>query len=381
MPINSSIGIRGSVGQGGRNNMQDVMVIQQRLNDLMHSPRVPLKMDGRSGPKTEGMIRDFQKVVLGMTHPDGRVDPMGQTLRALNDPSSEGKWARMSFQFTPSAPERLDTMFSPTATAERAASLLQQEALITNATSTFDEIRRGLIDTGFPPFKSFLGSVTKVEEARALLGAWKILRGFGFSPAEAAEFYNGLSKMKPDHAKTFLALAAKPGSKVAAGLSKLSNVAGKAALAVTLIEVADKFQQGDYLYGASEMYKQYMSKAIPWAGGIEALQSIVEGVLPGNAKVGMVFKTLRACDPIGLGAVGVDAVGTLSLGVVHMIQTGQIDEARLNRLVDRMKSGPAAFFAHMGERLGGSLYEMSEWKSDDWGYAVRSIPGFIRSLF
>jgi hypothetical protein len=125
------------------------------------------------------------------------------------------------------------------------------------------------------------------------------------------------------------------------------------------------------------MYKQFMGKAIPWAGAIEGLQSIVEGFMPASAKNSDVFKVMRACDPVGLGAVGVDAVGTLAIGLVEMVTTGQMDSARLSRLVDRMKSGPTKFFAEMGENLGASIYEMSLWKSDDWSYAVRSVPGFV----
>ena len=55
-----------------------------------------------------------------------------------------------------------------------------------------------------------------------------------------------------------------------------------------------------------------------------------------------------------------------------------MDSARLDRLVSRMKSGPTAFFADLGENLGASVYEMSLWKSEDWSYAVKSIPGFIQ---
>jgi hypothetical protein len=67
----------------------------------------------------------------------------------------------------------------------------------------------------------------------------------------------------------------------------------------------------------------------------------------------------------------------LAIGLVEMVTTGQMDSQRLNRLVDRMKSGPTAFFADLGDNLGASLYEMSLWKRDDWSFAVKSIPGFV----
>lgn len=379
MPISSSIGIRASVGRGGRNDTTDVTAVQKRLNELMHPPRVKLVVDGRCGPKTEAMIADFQKGVMGTTQPDAKVDPNGATIRALNDATSEGKWARMSMAPGPGGPGPLPGMpFKPPASGgPRGQQLLQEAAAAQNAGVSYDEIRRGLIDTGFPPFKSFIGTITKADEARAVISVWKHIRTFGFSQAEAARIYTELAKLDPKITKDFFEAAAKPGSKLAANLGKLAKTADKVAVVVVLIEVTDKMAQGDYLYGTAEMYKQFMGKAIPWAGAVEALQSIVEGVLPASAKNSDVFKVMRACDPIGLGAVGVDTVGTLAIGLVEMVTTGQMDSQRLNRLVDRMKSGPTAFFADLGDNLGASLYEMSLWKRDDWSFAVKSIPGFV----
>lgn len=379
MPISSSIFIRGSVGWKASNDPADVRAIQTRLNDLMKSPRVKLMVDGKSGPKTEAMILDFQKVVLGNPRPDAKVDPTGATLQALNDRSSEEKWARMSMApgIGGAGPFPGMAHNGSSSGSARGQQLLQQAAIAQKSDITFDEIRRSLIDTGFPPFKSFLGSISKAEEARSVISVWKSIRAFGFSPTEAARVYNELSKWDASRTMAFFDAAAKPGSKLGAALGKLAKYADKANLAVVLIEVTDKMAQGDYLYGTAELYKQFMGKAIPWAGVVEGLQSVVEGFLPASAKNSDVFKVLRACDPVGIGAVGVDAVGTLAIGLVEMVIKGQMDSMRLNRLVDRMKSGPTAFFAELGENLGGSVYEMSQWKSDDWTFALKSVPGFV----
>lgn len=96
MPINSSIQINSSVGLHGRNIQSDVKTIQTRLNELMGPSRSHLKVDGKAGRNTRNMIYDFQKNVVGLRSPDSRVDPVGKTIRALNDPSSESKWRRMS---------------------------------------------------------------------------------------------------------------------------------------------------------------------------------------------------------------------------------------------------------------------------------------------
>ncbi len=108
MPIYSSIGITASVGRNGQNRPADVVAVQERLNELMHAPRVQLVPDGKSGPKTRGMIKDFQKSVLGFRWPDARVDPTAKTIVALNDPNSEDIWAQMSIPDFPPDPDPQD---------------------------------------------------------------------------------------------------------------------------------------------------------------------------------------------------------------------------------------------------------------------------------
>ena len=97
----SAISIRGSVGYKARNDSFDVRTIQGRLNALMAPPRVPLAVDGSSGPRTEAMILDFQKTVMQTARPDAVVDAGGATLRALNDPTSAAKWAQSSVPIVP----------------------------------------------------------------------------------------------------------------------------------------------------------------------------------------------------------------------------------------------------------------------------------------
>lgn len=75
-----------SVGERGRNRREDVLKIQKLLNrHLEEMGRVhPIAQDSDIGPITIRTIRRFQKRVVGMLNPDGRVDPGGQTLKALN---------------------------------------------------------------------------------------------------------------------------------------------------------------------------------------------------------------------------------------------------------------------------------------------------------
>ena len=77
--------IAGSVGRGGRNYpASDVMTVQYLLNCVpatQGGPTKELAVDGAAGPKTIGAIEGFQRKLGGFA--DGRVDPGGATLRAL----------------------------------------------------------------------------------------------------------------------------------------------------------------------------------------------------------------------------------------------------------------------------------------------------------
>lgn len=81
--------IEGSVGRDGDNLEGDVRLVQQLLNRQDLAPLTKLKEDGRIGPATLDAIRHFQIRFVGMTSPDGRVDPDGRTFRRLNSGGPE----------------------------------------------------------------------------------------------------------------------------------------------------------------------------------------------------------------------------------------------------------------------------------------------------
>jgi hypothetical protein len=77
--------ITSGVGRGGRNfPPADVMTVQYLLNCVpagQGGPSPELVVDGAVGPKTIAAIEKFQRALGGFC--DGRVDPGGNTLRAL----------------------------------------------------------------------------------------------------------------------------------------------------------------------------------------------------------------------------------------------------------------------------------------------------------
>ena len=75
--------LSGSVGRGGANRGDDVRLIQSLINANLPIPLAPLDVDGICGSNTIFAIETYQRRILNMTSPDGRVDPGGGTFGSL----------------------------------------------------------------------------------------------------------------------------------------------------------------------------------------------------------------------------------------------------------------------------------------------------------
>jgi len=79
-----------SVGRNGINRRDDVIAIQKQLNVIIQQLALPpLTVDGSAGSKTIAAIEEFQRRIAKLSLPDGRVDPNGRTLEALNTAAGE----------------------------------------------------------------------------------------------------------------------------------------------------------------------------------------------------------------------------------------------------------------------------------------------------
>ena len=93
----SKIVISASVGTGGSNRPNDVRAIQNGLNDVEIEDGGPdplLAVDGIAGRLTCAAILKYQQSHVPVT--DGRVDPGGPTLSALNGEGSDSRRAKSS---------------------------------------------------------------------------------------------------------------------------------------------------------------------------------------------------------------------------------------------------------------------------------------------
>ena len=77
--------INASVGNKGKNHNPDVRCVQTLINKQIHLlfPLMKLKEDGKCGPITIGLISEYQRRILKMQKPDGRVDPQRATFNSL----------------------------------------------------------------------------------------------------------------------------------------------------------------------------------------------------------------------------------------------------------------------------------------------------------
>jgi hypothetical protein len=83
-----------SVGRGGANKPADVFTVQSLLNQhIRNLGLASLETDSRIGNKTITAIEAFQRTIVGLSTPDGRIDPNGSTLRALNHEPLSNKGA------------------------------------------------------------------------------------------------------------------------------------------------------------------------------------------------------------------------------------------------------------------------------------------------
>src|SRR5690348_11135703 len=77
--IDQSFNIQASVGQGGKNNPEDVQAVQETLNRIANAG---LDVNGTNDEKTVNAIKAFQKA-LGFKKPDALVEPGKRTAAAL----------------------------------------------------------------------------------------------------------------------------------------------------------------------------------------------------------------------------------------------------------------------------------------------------------
>lgn len=376
MPIIRSITIKASVGTRGRNDPADVLEVQRQLNALLHAPRVALKEDGRNGPKTEAMIKDFQRSVLKSPAPDGRVDPGGKTLARLNDPASEGLWAGQSLvqpaAAAPTGGKPPPALPPSLSSAEKALYLrlweaLERHAAIPQPTRAFvfvwlDDMVRGDIQT----LKNLLNVqaglvelVLKGDKLQLLARGVYELGRLQVSHRDIGRALVALHKARGFSGSLQFLGGLDGSSGLVSKLAALGRGATVLGVLSTSLECIDCFKKRQYGKGASEVYKLVMGIAVPWAGLVDTLQSLIallDPALAAHKDTRQFFALIRHANPLAAGAVYIDTYVTVIEGIVKL----DLNQARFEALEERIKESPLAVYRLMGHAIG-------DWVGDKTG--------------
>lgn len=379
MPITSSIAIRGTVGRGGRNDPTDVRVVQTRLNELMNPPRQRLVVDGRCGPGTEAMIADFQRVVLNHHSPDAKVDVVGPTIRALNDPASEGAWARMSMApsgpLPPAAGGGAGGFQIPAGATPNERQALEALAAAARAQSDpyyLQLLGRMVRSDTWGHVKNAVGLIGGAQYAGEFINAIRSMREVGLSADDIVWVFRQFAAARDGRGLKDLLdlLKARPSLGPSVGrLAKLGRAVNVVSVVFSIAEVVSHIEAGRYGAAAGEIYGTAMGIAVPWAGFLDGVQGLVYAYAPGlrgNGTIAVFFRLLNAINPIGAGRVAVDSAVSLIQSAVVSYQQGSLDIRGIDALVGRMRATPMSIFVQMGESL-------ADWLSPSAGTTQRGV--------
>ena len=342
---------QGSTGPG-------VTKLQEDLNRALPLDFPKLKTDGIFGPKTGEWVRKFQRKNPPLTV-DGVAGP--KTLGKLTSrASTPGKPPMATPPGVASPPAIGATRFKVEMQKE-----FEKKGMMNQWGAFLDDAESSKI----PPFKNFLGTIQRAEDARQVAAFWielfRITKGVR---SQMPTVLVSVAKLDKDALVLFEVLAS-PTSKFGKFVKGLGEVTTAVGLLVTVVECIQHARRGEPGPVAMELYKFAMGKAVPWAAMIEGVGSLLDGVVPEQTrKNSMLFRTLRAVDPIGLGGVAVDSVVSIVTSGAEMAAAGRVDidilTNRLTPLVARMKQGPANLFVELGENSGDALYELTQTDID-----------------
>ena len=355
------ISIRGSVGYKGQNISADVMAVQKRLNELMKAPRVALAVDGRSGPKTEGMILDFQKNAMNNPRGDAKVDPGGATLKALNDQSIANKWSGAAPAPLPSpgAPPVGGGQY-PTAATQQEKIIIDKlvaSAKATNDPWVIDIINKMLKNEFYNDYKNLINALGTAQLWADFGQTLKGLRIFGADSREMLSMFKDAAKLNGEDLKALIEIVRKfpEVTKAIRALKVLGAAVNVATVIVCAAEVVDHMRNDRPGAAMAEIYGTVMQFAVPWAGAVDAIQSIAYAYAPGmknSPAATYFFRLLNAVNPIGAGKVAVDSYFTIVETALISFRKGTFDSSKLELLVGRMKQTPMNVFVGWGEALG-----------------------------
>ncbi|MCU0718298.1 MAG: LysM peptidoglycan-binding domain-containing protein [Pirellula sp.] len=233
---------------------------------------------------------------------------------------------------------------------------MQKEAQKSLSTQQWNEFLKFLEDTKGDWDKATF-FFDRVEDAVLVVQYFKVTSALQLPISDIKHLVPVLAKVREGD-KIIKALIA-PGSKLASALKALGTTGKVVSFMGLAIQCFVHYRRQDYYAMASEIYRTGLGLGLPWAGLADGIESVVSSVVgPSNdsQKDKRFWKYLRALNVVGLGASGVDSVGTM----IHLLVSKDYDPDRMTRLIERLRASPAQVFLEMGEDLDKSLTYFSE---------------------
>ncbi len=207
----------------------------------------------------------------------------------------------------------------------------------------------------------------------------------GFSVSQVASAFERIGKVSGPSRIAAIKKTVEVGGKFDKYLAAIGR-GGSALDAVFLyVDLNDAVSRQDWPLATRTIYKFMAGKINFIAGTLDALQGLLEALVPERSqKVSGLFKIIRSCDLGGLGAAGVDSMTVLVMAAFDTMRGKPFDEVRFSQLVKRLHSGPTAIFADLGDNIGDVLFDLSRMQANDW-YALGKKPlpdlhSYIRSF-
>ncbi len=226
----------------------------------------------------------------------------------------------------------------------------------------------------------FLAAADTAETAIKVAQFFFLLRKFGFSVVDAAKIFVIVVGLRAPRALAIIEHILKNGVRVKAGLKAAGDSRTALALFVAGVSIYNFCCDKEYGQAAATAYKTLIGIGVPWAGAIDSVQSFMPAA---DAKNTVMFKVLRACDPVGLGGAGIDSMIFGVQAMIEALQGKPFNDERLSQLVKRLKSGPTAIFAEFGEKIpiGAFIYDLSQMNAQSWHKLIQnSLPDLHNNM-
>lgn len=342
-----------------------VSKLQSDLNKLYPGVFPQLSTDGVFGPKTKEWVVKFQRGNPPLMA-DGIAGP--KTLAKLQVLAGGGTLA----PGMPTIPPPPQPPGAGVGIDKFRAEMQQKFSEKGASPDDFGKFLNDIEAKYAPTLKNYLNTIGRVEDARQIASFWielnRLLKGV---EDQRKLVLAGIVHLNKNDLEIFEALA-KPTGKFGKAMAAVGTAASIAGIALTAFECIQHTRREDYGAVVAEIYKFAMGKAVPWAAVIEGVGSLLDGFVPEKTRNNSyAFKILRSIDPIGLGAVAVDSVGTIVKGGVESFMNKNPSESALDTmsrnltpLVARMKQGPANVFVELGSNSGDALFELTQTEID-----------------